>query len=68
MKKYLVIGLIISIILISGCAQKQNLCTEREESCCKGDTCSKAEALCVEGSIPVFKGCDNTCNPIVSCE
>lgn len=66
-KKIIFILLIIGIILISGCA-KNYACTEREESCCKLGTCSKAEALCEVGSMPIFKGCDDVCNPIVACE
>ncbi|MFC1753403.1 hypothetical protein ACFL96_08425 [Thermoproteota archaeon] len=63
MKKYLIIGLLICIIVFSGCK-----CIEREDSCCKGMKCEHVELSCVEGYQSDFKGCDDTCKSIVECE
>lgn len=43
-------------------------CKVLGESCCINDICSKAEVLCVEGTKPVFLGCNDNCNAQATCE
>ena len=42
-------------------------CIASGESCCRGDLCSKVEVLCIAGTTPQFKGCDENCTAIVEC-
>ncbi|MCX6746598.1 MAG: hypothetical protein NTU63_00490 [Candidatus Pacearchaeota archaeon] len=42
-------------------------CTQKENTCCKGDRCGTLLA-CPPNYINVFKGCDSNCIPISTCE
>jgi len=42
-------------------------CIEKDEECCLGSTCNSVSATCLEGSFPVFTGCDEECNAQVDC-
>tara|TARA_Y100000034_G_C6845731_1_gene383115 strand:+ start:257 stop:904 length:648 start_codon:yes stop_codon:yes gene_type:complete len=43
-------------------------CAVVDEKCCVGDNCATFVVDCIEGSGPIFEGCNDNCEPIVKCE
>lgn len=50
------------------CVQTVETCVEKNGSCCRGDFCNSSDVFCIEGSSPVFKGCDSNCLAQWTCE
>lgn len=57
--------LVLLLLVLVSCTSD---CELKDESCCVGETCQAVSLLCVEGSLPAFKGCDDNCEPIAVCE
>lgn len=53
------------------CALLENVsageCIEKNSSCCLGDVCNSAFPNCINGTNPVFDGCDENCTVKAKC-
>jgi len=62
-KKFIWMGILLLLLITTGC-----VCKEKEGSCCKGLICQQTDVNCVQGTSPVFKGCNDKCMAEWNCE
>jgi len=76
MKKIVLIFLAAVLIFLVACQPQQPApvnnaneiqCVQVGAQCCKGEICASSNVLCVEGTGPVNKGCDENCVPVIEC-
>ncbi len=57
-----------NIVDNSFCTQTNtSTCVANNGACCVGDVCVRTTADCTNGNTPQFKGCSDSCKPVVEC-
>lgn len=62
-----IVGALVLLALPTG-TEPEPVCVEKDGACCLGDICSSSALLCIEGTTPVCRGCDDNCQLICTCE
>ncbi len=66
MKKIIIVLLIMLLVfslLVAGC----NSCRAKKGECCQNGKCLDTGVICLGGTHPEFKGCNNMCIPQKVC-